>query len=118
MSKDMKREWDNEAFRSDLGHKAQIERHDEIDKTNANMELQKIGHNIKASTEALREHEYLGSIAVHYYKTPMLGQPAYVSQPGAIGKVPEHLVQHGITDLRNCMLEMFGQSTQRKRSGF
>ena len=117
---DQKKSWDTHTFKDAVGHKSQVERWEAPGTTsaNSNMELQKIGHNIKAANDPLREADYLGSIAVHYYMTPMLRQPYFVCQPGAIGKVPEAMVQMGITDLRNEMLQMFGHAAQRKRSGF
>lgn len=120
MSTDKKRDWDNKAFADDVGHKAAIERWtaDGDDALNMNYELQKIGQQIKHCTNVLREAEYLGSVAIHYFQTPLLKQPYFVCQPGAIGKVPEHLVQLGITDLRNELLQVYGHNAQRKRSGW
>lgn len=117
---DKKREWDNKAFSDDVGHKAQIERwvSSGEDSFNANFELQRIGRLIKEGNTALKEADYLGSACVHYFQTPLLKQPYFVCQPGAIGTTPEHLVQLGITDLRNELLQLFGHNAQRKRSGW
>lgn len=117
----MKNENDKEkAFRSDLGHKAQVERHvDSTEKTyNAAYELQKIGQVLKQGYPELREHEYLGSMAVHVYLTPKLEIPIFLSQ-SPLGKCPEILASNALTDLKgHVMEEFYGRERQKKRSGF
>ena len=118
--KSQKKDWDKNTFDNALGHKAQVERWtaDGSHSANANLELQRIGHQIREANESLRSADYMGSLAVHYYLTPELGHPYFVCQPGAISKTPEALIQHGITDLRNEIIQLFGHKPQRKRSGF
>ena len=108
-----------EAFRSDLGHKATVERWDKSGEASLNMnfELQKIGMKLKADNLELKDAEYLGSAAIHYYKTPLLDHPFFVSQ-APLGRVPEVLASHGVMDLAGACQEFYGRKRKTKRSGF
>ena len=106
-------------FRTDIGQNAEVDR---VSTTNTevlkcNKGLRVLGEQLKKSQPPLREAEYLGSIAVHYYKTPMLSQTFFISQTATLGKTPEILVQEGITELRNSCLSYFGHNPQLRRSG-
>ena len=115
---DEKKKQQAEAFRSDLGHKASVERWDRSgeDSLNVNFELQKIGQRIKQSNIELKDAEYLGSAAIHYFKTPLLDHPFFVSQ-APLGKTPEVLASHGIMDLAGTCQQFYGRDRKTKRSG-
>jgi hypothetical protein len=119
MNEDDKRQIQEEAFRSDLGHKATVERWDSKNEGNfnANWELQKIGQSLKAGHTELREHEYLGSMAVHVYMTPKMQVPIFISQT-PLGKSSEVLASTALTNLKGDAMEFFGKARQTKRSGF
>ena len=108
-------------FQTDMRQKASVERHNkqgtEIEE--ANFMLRTIGRACKETDIVLsKETTYLGSAAIHYYVTPNLQQPFFVTQTATIQGVPEPLVQQGITELRNELLQRYGHKAQRKRSGF
>ncbi len=106
-------------FKTDIGQKADVQRHrdssEEVKKCNEG--LRGIGEHLKETQDSLREVEYLGSIAVHYYKSPVLGHPFFITQTSTLDKTPEALVQEGITELRNECLIKHGHSPQYRRSG-
>ena len=107
-------------YKTDLGQKAIVKRHNvggEGGKYH-NENLKRIGLEIQQGEPTLKEVEYLGSIAVHYYRAPMTKAAAFISQTGSLNKTPEVLVQDGITDLRNACLAAFNHRSQHKRSGF
>ena len=108
------------AYKTDVGTKAHVERTAVNGKEaeNINWELQKVGQRLKEQDNALKVAEYLGSAAVHYYRTPALRQIFFMSQPGAIGQVPEMIVQDGITAMRSDLTNAFRGKRQKKRSGF
>ena len=113
-----KQEAKDAAFRSDLGHKATVERWDSKgeDAFNANYELQKIGQVLKQGHTELRNHEYLGSMAVHVYLAPTVDIPMFISQT-PLGKSPEVLTSSALTDLKGVAMEFYGRDRQVKRSG-
>lgn len=106
-------------FNSAVGHKASIDRWESQgeDAFNANFELQKIGQIIKGGHDELREHDYLGSMAVHVYMTPTLETPVFACQ-APLGKCPEVLASAALVDLKGSAMEFFGRARQKKRSGF
>ena len=108
-----------QAFLSDMGHKARVERLELGEEYSRflNEHLKEIGEHMNENVEGLKQAQYLGSCAVHYYKLPYLEEPLFVSQPGAMQNVPEIMVQSGISDLRNAMLRFHGHKPQLKRSG-
>ena len=118
--KSLKEVYDEIAYKTDVGQKAQVERTVSSGEgaETLNWELQKIGQKLKAREPGLKDAEYLGSAAVHYFKTPQIGQVFFISQPGAIGKVPELIVQDGITAMRSDLTNAFRGIRQKKRSGF
>ena len=83
-----------------------------------NENLRQIGKELQSANQSLKELEYLGSAAIHYYRAPLTKATAFVSQTGSLKGVPEIICQDGVTDLRNAMLEMYGHRGQHKRSGF
>lgn len=108
------------AFSSAMGHKAMVERHVDSDEAtyNAAYELQRIGQTLKQGYTELREHEYLGSMAVHIFLTPKLEVPTFLSQ-SPLGKTPEILASHALTDLKgHVMEEFYNRQRQAKRSKF
>lgn len=107
------------AYRSDLGHKAGVDRWEQEGEEafNANFDLQKLGQAFKKSYPELREHNYLGSMATHIYLTPTLETPIFVTQT-PLGTCPEILASDAILDLTGSAQEFFGRSRAKKRSGF
>lgn len=115
-----KKEWEIKKAKNEFGQQVTASREDVqgdlAGRTNSG--LRGIGQYIKEETNALKEVEYLGSAAVHYYKSPMLGQVFFITQSATIDNTPEIIVQEGITELRNELLQRYGHKPQRKRSGF
>lgn len=120
LDKTLKDVWDEITYKDQMGQKTQVQRQSFGGESSEhhNHNLRRIGLELKEGSAALKELDYLGSIAVHYYRAPVTGSVAFVSQSGSIGDTPEIIVQDGITDLRNAMLELFGHKAQVKRSGF
>jgi len=120
LDKTIKEVYDEQIYKDQMGQKTTVKRHNvggEGGKYHNN-NLKHIGLEIKEGEPTLREAEYLGSIAVHYYRTPITKVTVFVSQTGSLDKTPEIIVQDGITDLRNACLEAFNHRAQLKRSGF
>lgn len=116
-----KQEVEKLAFQTDLGQKARVERTSVEGEAIAecNRLLKAIGQVIQDEDATLsKTAKYMGSCAIHYYLTEGLNYPIYVSQASTIDGVPEYMVQAGITDLRNELIQRYGHKPQRKRSGF
>jgi hypothetical protein len=79
--------------------------------------LQDIGKNMTEVGAVPRGMEYVGSAAVHIFKSPVLGQVAYVNQL-ALSSCPEALAGPAMTDLRGSAIEYYGHGRQKKKSGF
>lgn len=120
LDKTLKEVHDEIIYKDQMGQKTTVQRSNIGGESGSyhNENLRRIGHEIKQSTRAIKDLDYLGSLAVHYYRAPMTKATAFVSQTGGLGETPEIIVQDGITDLRNGCLELFGHKGQFKRSGF
>ena len=64
-----------------------------------------------------RTLEYMGSMAVHIYKSPALEQVFFISQT-PLGHTSEDLASKALTDLRGSAMEAYKRKRQVKRSGF
>ena len=106
--------------RSAIGAKAYVERHEKKGEkvTRLNNALRELGAAMASLDDSLKHAEYTGSAAVHYFMFPNVRQPFFLTQASTIGKTSELVVQNGITDLRNELLQQYGHSPQRVRSGF
>jgi hypothetical protein len=60
--------------------------------------------------------EFLGSCAVHIYKSPMLGQLYFASQH-PLGDCREDIAAQAISALRSDVMVAYGRKRQVKRSG-
>lgn len=107
----------DQAFRSDLGTKAKVERHDlETEQSHrlANT-LRAIGGDANPDGKTWT---YCGSMAVHIYKTEVLGQVAFISQTSTLGGTNEQLAAQAVQDLMGNAMEYYGKTRQKLRSGF
>jgi len=120
LNKTMKEVYDELTYKTEMGQKTTVKRHN-VGGEGANYHnnnLKRIGLEIQEGEQSLKEFEYLGSAAIHYYRTNITKATAFVSQTGSMKNVPEIIAQDGVTDLRNSMLELYGHNRQKKRSGF
>ena len=106
--------------KSAIGAKATIERETmKGDKViRYNKALRELGAAMADLDDSLKHATYTGSAAVHYYMFPTVRHPFFLTQASTIGQTSELVVQNGITDLRNELLQQYGHSPQRVRSGF
>jgi len=117
--KTLKQTYDEITYNDQVGQKATVERQS-YSGEGAEYHIQnlkRIGQEIQQAEPKLKDFNHVGSIAVHYYVTPVLKHMTFVSQTGLID-VSELICQSGITDLRNACLSFYGRNQQRKRSGF
>ena len=105
------------AARNSLAREAKFESHEvENELTRAgNKILRELGEEIGLSDPALSKAKYLGSAAVHIYKTENLGIHMFSIQvSGTIGKTPELLASAAFTELQNNMMSHYGRQQRRK----
>lgn len=104
-------------FERDMGQKAKVERElvGGTGPARANASLLQLGAAVNPKPETL---EYLGSGAVHIYKSPILDQLFFISQTETLGTTPEIVADKALTDLRASFMERYGRTPGRKRSGF
>jgi len=113
-------EWDENKFKTSMGINAHVSRNDNTGETarRTNRALNDIGDFIQGeNTGALRECQYLGSMAVHIYLAPALNQLVCVSQTQPLRDTPMMLANSAIRQLEGDVLEHFGKKRPRKRSG-
>lgn len=103
-------------FNTQIGTKAIVERHsiggELTEKTTR--ELQAIGAALKPE----KGLDYLGSIAVHIYKSEALELLAFAEQTAALGGTPEVVAIRAIETLAGRTQEYYGRKAQERRSGF
>lgn len=106
-----------QSFKTDIEVNAKVERHKGSSNLAAqgNRALRSIGSNLNPIPGTV---EYIGSAAVHIYKSPMLEQMFFVAQTDTLSECPEHIASKGITDLRGAAMEHYGRRRATKRSGF
>lgn len=80
----------------------------------ANELLKEIGEGI-LSVQPWREHgKYLGSAAVHIYKTDRLDSIFYICQvDGVLGTATEGMASSAFTALQNKLMSYFGRKERR-----
>lgn len=112
----MSSDFQKKNFDTEIGQKVRVER-DEV-KTElaerSNAQLRDIGSALNPYPQALN---YKGSLAVHIFESPMLGQIMFVGQT-LLRDVPEETASAAISDLRGSAQIHYGRTRQVKRSGF
>lgn len=106
----------NSKFQADLKHSADVKREDMQSElaAKANKQLREIGDQIKP----VQGIEYVGSAAVHVYKSEIAGNIYFISQVGTLGECNEALAQAAFKDLAGSAMEYFGRKRPVTRSGF
>lgn len=114
----MSTEFEKKDFNTQLGQKAHVERYDR-DATQENTKLREIGRDIHFAkgTPGEEAAEYLGSAAVHIYRTPHLGTMFFVSQD-CLGGTPEDIAGAALSDFRKTIMRNYGRKAGLLRSGF
>lgn len=105
-------------FVADIGQKASVNREEAYSEeiVRANRVLNNMGMALKpVDTEYL---EYMGSCAVHIYKSKSLDQLFFASQTVPLRNCPEVIASKAITDLQNRAMEYYGKRGKKLRSGF
>lgn len=113
-------EYDELKFKTSMGINANVIRQENQGETakRANGALHDIGEFIQGeNTGVLRDLAYCGSIAVHIYLAPSLGQLVCVSQTQTLVRTPMHVANSAIRQLEGDVLEHYGKPRPRKRSG-
>lgn len=114
-------EFEKKKFDNQIGITAKIDRFEEGGETmaRANRALNDIGDFIHAEIPQLKGLEYCGSMSVHIYKAPMLGQAVYVTQTQPLLQCEEILAGPASTQLKKDAMRHFGRDGIGKtRSGF
>lgn len=62
--------------------------------------------------------EYIGSAAVHIYKSDVAGEIYFAAQTGTLANCPEAIAQAAFKDLAGSAMEHFGRKRPVTRSGF
>lgn len=115
---DEKKTHEELTFERDIGQKALVER-EAIPDTDerallANRTLNEMGENLSPHSAL----EYLGSCAVHIYKSPQLDQLFFVEQTQPLRDTHEMIASKALSTLRGSAREYYGKKRQLKRSGF
>lgn len=111
-------------FRTDVGVRATVQ-HLEMKADDANpinRRLMELGVAAQHSEQApaLKDMTYLGSAAVHVYKSEVLGQLFFISQtdPLIVMRCPEMVASAAFNHLLATMKKTYGHKRPRLRSGF
>lgn len=111
-------DWDAQRTDTEFGQKVGVERHTvKGEKVSmANAALKSIGEALNPRIDTYR---YEGTMAVHVYLAPNIGQMTFVNQDvHHKGMMDELLAGKAIADLRGHIMTKYGHNRQVKRSGF
>lgn len=80
--------------------------------------LRSIGKAMQSVDAGAKACQYVGSMAVHIYKSEVLGEVVFFSQVSTLGQCPEQIASDAISDLSKQGMIHFGRQAPKKRSGF
>ena len=85
----------------------------------ANLALADIANFIKHDCDIpqLKDAEYIGSMAIHYYVLPTLQAVVNISQVDTLNQMREWTASEGLKQLKNECLAYYGRNRKVRRSG-
>lgn len=103
-------------FDVEVGQKAAVDRHilNNEDVAKYNGDLKKIGEGLNYDPDNL---EHIGSMAVHVYKSELLGTVFYMDQL-LVDNIPEVVAHKAFENLKGTAMEAYGRKRTVRRSGF